>query len=133
MESDFSLYHDHIMTEQVYVYNCNNHVLEGDYSTGKKKFSYYVSKCSSFTVVFVFALIKKTVKMLVKSLINCNRNCQGQPAGLNWLIVAAVYIYMCSPLKRQKVDTISYPLITLLFGSLSCIFCLIEGVSFLRK
>ena len=68
--------------------------------------------------------------MLVKSLSNCNRNCRGQPAGLNWLIVAAVYIYMCSPLKRQKIDTISYPLIPLLFGSLSRIFCLIGGKLF---
>ena len=65
--------------------------------------------------------------MLVKSLTNCNRNCRGQPAGLNRLIVAAEHMYTCSPLKGQKIDTISYPLIPLLFGSLSRIFCPISG------
>ena len=95
------------------------------YNTAKKKkyFSTYQT-CSIITVVFVsIKLIKKTVKMLVKSLDNCNRNFRGQPAGLNRLTVAAEHMYKCSPLKRQKIDTISYPLIPLLFGSLSFIFC----------
>ena len=43
--------------------------------------------------------------MLFKSLTNCNRNFRGQPAGLNWLIVAAVYIYTCSSHDSRKIDT----------------------------
>ena len=60
--------------------------------------------------------------MLVKLLTNCNRNCRGRPAGLNRLTVAAEHMYTYAPPINQKFQTISYPLIPLLFGSLSRIF-----------
>ena len=65
--------------------------------------------------------------MLVKSLTNCNRNCQGRPAGLNRLTVAAVYMYRYPVPHLYKFQTKSYSLIPFLFGSLSFIFVVLYG------